>query len=84
MRAQLVADLGLSECTSASPMSVLVLTYEDAVAGEVVMWDLMKGSNAVKLRGHKGVVSSLAVAVKDDVTRLLTGGADGTIKLWEL
>lgn len=47
------------------------------------MWDLMKGGKAAQLSGHKGVVSSLAVTVKDGETRLLTGGADSTIKLWE-
>ena len=47
------------------------------------MWDLLHSKQPHQLGDHRGVVSSLAVVEKDGVTRLLTAGADCTIKFWE-
>lgn len=47
------------------------------------MWDVMSNEELCQVGDHKGVVSSLAEIKKDNIVRILSGGADCTIKLWE-
>lgn len=59
------------------PYGMLVTAGQDDV---VKVWDLCDGEEIGQLRGHKGLVK--AVQVED--TLCLTGGADGTVRLWDL
>ncbi|CCM01281.1 uncharacterized protein FIBRA_03330 [Fibroporia radiculosa] len=44
------------------------------------VWDLLTGDEVGRLRGHKGTVK--CIQVEDHVC--LTGGEDGTVRLWDL
>ncbi|KAI0935858.1 hypothetical protein AcV5_004161 [Taiwanofungus camphoratus] len=44
------------------------------------VWDLLTGEEIGRLRGHKGTVK--CIQVEDNVC--LTGGEDGTVRLWDL
>jgi WD40 repeat protein len=48
------------------------------------MWDLMTKEVLAQVPAHKGVVASLAVMEATGVCKLLTAGADGKVKLWEV
>ncbi|HEX6401407.1 MAG TPA: WD40 repeat domain-containing protein, partial [Actinomycetota bacterium] len=48
--------------------------------GAALVWDAATGRRRHTLVGHAGAV--LAVAWSPDSTRLVTGGADGTAKVW--
>jgi hypothetical protein len=50
--------------------------------GAVVSLDLESGEERCRLRGHTGPVTSLALAVSGRVG--LSGGVDGTVRLWRL
>jgi WD40 repeat protein len=51
-------------------------------APEVLLWDVARGKEALRLAGHRGGTSCLAWA--PDGTVLVTGGGDdGTVKAWD-
>jgi pre-mRNA-processing factor 17 len=57
--------------------------YSGDVNGNLCMWNWSgHDRNVTKLKGHKGVLLSLAVAPQA-TSRLVTGGLDGSIHLWD-
>jgi transcription initiation factor TFIID subunit 5 len=51
--------------------------------GSVILWDLAKGEQIKRCRGHgKGGIWSLSFSVESTV--LVSGGADGTVRLWDV
>ncbi|WRT63656.1 mitochondrial division protein 1 [Kwoniella shivajii] len=59
------------------PYGMLVTAGQDDI---VKVWDLCDGEEMGQLRGHTGLVKALQV----EDTLCLTGGADGTVRLWDL
>lgn len=52
-------------------------------AGSIILWDLAKGTMIKRCRGHgKGGIWSLSFSVESTV--LVSGGADGTVRLWDV
>lgn len=52
-------------------------------AGNIILWDLAKGTMIKRCRGHgKGGIWSLSFSVESTV--LVSGGADGTVRLWDI
>lgn len=49
---------------------------------DIRVWDLKSGKVVMILRGHRKMISSLALA--KDGKRLFSGSVDGTIKAWDL
>jgi WD40 repeat protein len=87
----------LWDITGADPVSMLVETGKGAVvttgpdnlfafpgiAGSVELWSADGEVRLVsKVAGHNGPINQLAIS--QDGTRLATGGADGTIRLWDI
>jgi len=51
--------------------------------GSIILWDLAKGSQLKRCRGHgKGGIWSLSFSVESTV--LTSGGADGTVRVWDV
>jgi transcription initiation factor TFIID subunit 5 len=51
--------------------------------GNIILWDLAKGTQIKRCRGHgKGGIWSLSFSVESTV--LVSGGADGTVRLWDV
>lgn len=51
--------------------------------GAILMWDLEKGKRKKRMRGHgKGGIWSLSWSVESNV--LVSGGADGTVRVWDV
>ena len=50
--------------------------------GDIAVWDMATGQLRQKLSGHLGAVNSVAFANDATDSRLASGGADGTGKLW--
>jgi transcription initiation factor TFIID subunit 5 len=51
--------------------------------GTIILWDLAKGTMIKKCRGHgKGGIYSLSFSVESTV--LCSGGADGTVRVWDV
>lgn len=51
--------------------------------GELIIWDLASGRLVKRMRGHgRGGVWSLAWSVESTV--LVSGGADGTVRVWDV
>ena len=51
--------------------------------GNIILWDLQKGTQIKRCRGHgKGGIWSLSFSVESTV--LVSGGADGTVRLWDI
>lgn len=53
-----------------------------AAGAQIVEWDCVRGLPLRVLRGHKHSVNS--VAFSPDGSRLISGGADGSIRIWEV
>ena len=49
-------------------------------SGVVRIYDLASGEESDRLEGHQGVIFTLEVA--PDGQRIITGGSDGTIRVW--
>jgi len=64
-----------------SPNGKILATADNG--GSIILWDLAKGTQIKRCRGHgKGGVYSLAFSVESTV--LVSGGADGTVRLWDI
>ncbi|KAF4619018.1 hypothetical protein G7Y89_g14829 [Cudoniella acicularis] len=51
--------------------------------GSIILWDLAKGTQIKRCKGHgKGGIWSLSFSVKSTV--LVSGGADGTVRVWDV
>ena len=73
----------------AGPIAAIAVAHGDsplAAAGSdqgvITFWDVREGKAAGSLAGHQGAVRSLRFAA--DNQRLITAGADGTVRLWQL
>ncbi|KAI9755570.1 MAG: hypothetical protein M4579_004218 [Chaenotheca gracillima] len=52
-------------------------------AGSIILWDLASGRRIKRMRGHgKGGIWSLSWSVESSV--LVSGGADGTVRVWDV
>ncbi|KAK4696703.1 transcription initiation factor TFIID subunit 5, partial [Lecanoromycetidae sp. Uapishka_2] len=64
-----------------SPSGKLLASGDDA--GTIIIWDLGKGHRKKLMRGHgKGGIWSLSWGAESTV--LVSGGADGTVRLWDV
>ncbi len=68
-----VTDLSFSPDSS----KIVSVDYED-----VKLWSLHNGENIATLRGHVGWV--YAAAFSPEGTSLISGGGDGTLRLWDV
>ena len=73
----------------AGPVTSIAVAHDDtplAAAGSdqgaVTFWDVREGQAAGSLAGHQGAIRALRFAANNQ--RLLTAGADGTVRLWQL
>lgn len=63
-----------------SPDGKTLASADDA--GAIFLWDLDKGRRKKRMRGHgKGGIWSLSWSVESTV--LISGGADGTVRVWD-
>jgi transcription initiation factor TFIID subunit 5 len=59
-----------------------ILASADA-GGNIYFWDIAKGTRIKRCRGHgKGGIPSLSFSAESNV--LLSGGLDGTVRLWDV
>lgn len=64
-----------------SPSGKLLASADDA--GTIILWDLGPGKLKKRMRGHgKGGIWSLSWSVESTV--LVSGGADGTVRVWDV
>ncbi len=64
---------------------ILLTNGRAAVAlasGEVILWDPIDKKELARLPGHKGGTS--AISATKDSKRLVTGGADGVVRVWDV
>ncbi|HBL10403.1 MAG TPA: hypothetical protein DD379_03135, partial [Cyanobacteria bacterium UBA11162] len=52
--------------------------------GTAIIWNLSSGEQIVQLKGHRGWVGSVSFSPDLDRQQIVTAGADGTIKFWNL
>ncbi|KAI9823920.1 MAG: Transcription initiation factor TFIID subunit 5 [Thelocarpon impressellum] len=63
-----------------SPDGKVLASADDA--GSIILWDLASGRRKKRMRGHsKGGIWSLSWCVESTV--LVSGGADGTVRVWD-
>lgn len=66
---------------SCSPSGKLLASADDT--GTIILWDLGPGKLKKRMRGHgKGGIWSLTWSVESTV--LVSGGADGTVRVWDV
>lgn len=66
---------------SCSPSGKMVASADDR--GEIILWDLARGRLVKRMRGHgRGGIWSLDWSVESSV--LVSGGADGTVRVWDM
>ncbi|KAK8218070.1 WD40-repeat-containing domain protein [Phyllosticta capitalensis] len=64
-----------------SPSGKKLASADDA--GNIILWDLASGTRIKRMRGHgKGGIWSLSWSVESSV--LVSGGADGTVRVWDV
>ncbi|KAI9829244.1 MAG: hypothetical protein M1819_006424 [Sarea resinae] len=64
-----------------SPDGKTLASADDA--GSIFLWDLASGRRTKRMRGHgKGGIWSLSWSVES--TALVSGGADGTVRVWDV
>ncbi|KAI9734204.1 MAG: Transcription initiation factor TFIID subunit 5 [Cirrosporium novae-zelandiae] len=64
-----------------SPNGKILASADDS--GAILLWDLAPGRLLKKLRGHgKGGIWSLSWCVESTI--LVSGGADGTVRVWDV
>ena len=64
-----------------SPSGKVLASVDDA--GTIILWDLASGRLKKRMRGHaRGGIWSVAWSVESAV--LVTGGADGTVRVWDV
>jgi transcription initiation factor TFIID subunit 5 len=64
-----------------SPNGKILATADNG--GSIILWDLAKGQQIKRCRGHgKGGIYSLSFSVESTV--LVSGGADGTVRIWDV
>lgn len=64
-----------------SPTGKIIASAD--TGGSIILWDLGKGTQIKRMRGHgKGGIWSLSFNVEGTV--LVSGGADGTIRVWDV
>ncbi|KAK7607119.1 WD40-repeat-containing domain protein [Phyllosticta paracitricarpa] len=72
------ANITALEC---SPSGKKLASADDA--GNIILWDLASGTRIKRMRGHgKGGIWSLSWSVESSV--LVSGGADGTVRVWDV
>ncbi len=64
-----------------SPDGKTLASADDA--GAIILWDLASGRRVKRMRGHgKGGIWSVSWSVESTV--LVSGGADGTVRVWDV
>lgn len=64
-----------------SPSGKVLASADDA--GQILIWDLAPGKLRKRMRGHsKGGIWSVSWSVESTV--LVSGGADGTVRVWDV
>ncbi|KAF7196169.1 Transcription initiation factor TFIID subunit 5 [Pseudocercospora fuligena] len=64
-----------------APNGQVVASADDR--GEIILWDLASGKLSKRMRGHgRGGIWSLDWSVESTV--LVSGGADGTVRVWDV
>lgn len=72
---------GLITAMACSPSGKLLASADDA--GTIILWDLAPGKLLKRMRGHgKGGIWSVSWSVESTV--LVSGGADGTVRSWDV
>ncbi|KAL9089557.1 MAG: hypothetical protein Q9159_002435 [Coniocarpon cinnabarinum] len=72
--------LGIITSLSMNPFGKVVASADDR--GTIILWDLENGRRTKSLRGHgRGGIWSMTWSVEG--TLLVSGGADGTVRVWD-
>lgn len=73
--------IGNITALSCAPNGKLVASADDR--GEILLWDLATGRLVKRMKGHaRGGIWSLDWSVESSV--LVSGGADGTVRVWDV
>lgn len=68
-------------CLACSPSGKVLASADDA--GTIILWDLASGRLRKRMRGHaRGGIWSVAWSMESTV--LTSGGADGTVRVWDV